>query len=83
MNKLFDVLEICLQELENGVSLENILARYPHLAGELRPILQASILARKRGGDAAPSPEAVRRGRAKLLQRASEMREAKIAPRRR
>ena len=84
MNKLYDVLEICLQELENGVDLETVLARYPDLASELHPILKASINARTRSvAVSAPSPEAVRRGRAKLLQRASEMREQKVAPRKR
>ncbi|MDO8752715.1 MAG: DUF5667 domain-containing protein, partial [Anaerolineales bacterium] len=84
MNKLYDVLEICLQELENGSDLESVLARYPDLAGELHPILNASIKARTRSAAvSAPSPEVMRRGRARLLQRASEMREAKIAPRRR
>jgi hypothetical protein len=81
-DKLFDALEICLQEIENGAALENVLARFPDLARELRPILKASIQARSLSA-ASPSPEAVRRGRAKLLQRASEMKEAKAAPRRR
>lgn len=84
MNKLYDVLEICLQELENSADMESVLARYPDLAHELRPILKASIKARARSvAVSAPSPEVIRRGRAKLLQRASEMREVKIAPRRR
>jgi len=81
-DKLFDALEVCLQEIENGAALENVLARFPDLARELRPILNASIKARGLAV-ASPSPEAVRRGRAKLLQRASEMKEAKVAPRRR
>jgi hypothetical protein len=84
MNNLYDVLEVCLQELENGANLETVLARYPDLAGELRPILKAAVMAHKRSEAVpAPSQEAVRRGRAKLLQRASEMREAKLAPRKR
>ena len=82
MNKLYDILEICLLELENGADLEVVLARYPELANELRPILKASAMA-KSMAVAAPSPDVVRRGRAKLLQHASEMREAKLAPRRR
>jgi hypothetical protein len=81
-DKLFDALEVCLQEIENGAALENVLARFPDLARELRPILKASIQARSLAAGS-PSPEAVRRGRAKLLQRASEMKEAKAAPRRR
>jgi len=82
MNNLYDVLEICLQELENGADLESVLARYPDLAEELRPILKASIMARTRIVSD-PAPDVVRRGRAKLLQHASQMREAKVAPRKR
>lgn len=80
MNNLYDVLEICLQELENGADLEAVLMRYPDLANELRPILKASIMARTMSVSA-PSPDAVRRGRAKLLQHAAQLREAKVAPR--
>ncbi len=80
-NKIYDALETCLQEIEKGAALESVIARYPDLANELRPILKASIQARRLSAD--PSAEAMRRGRAKLLQRASEMREAKIAPRKR
>ena len=84
MNKLYDVLEVCLQELEKGADMESVLARYPDLASELRPILNASTKAWTRSvAVSAPSPEVIRHGRAKLLQRASEMREAKAAPRRR
>jgi len=79
-NKLFDALEICLQEIKNGAEVEAILARYPELAGELRPILNTAAKARKMAVPG-PSPEAVRRGRARVMQRAAELREAKLAPR--
>jgi uncharacterized membrane protein YgcG len=82
MNNIYDILELCLQELENGADLETVLARYPDLVSELRPILKASIMARAQSV-AGPSPDAVRRGRAKLLQHAAQMREAKVAPRKR
>ena len=82
MNNIYDVLELCLQELENGTDLETVLARYPEFAGELRPILKASSMAQSMAVPA-PSPEVVRRGRAKLLQHAAQMREAKVAPRKR
>jgi hypothetical protein len=82
MNNIYDVLEICLQELENGADPETVLTRYPDLASELRPILKASIMA-KTMAVPAPSPDVVRRGRAKLLQHASGMREAKATPRKR
>ncbi len=82
MNNLFDILEICLQELENGADVESVLARYPEMAGELRPILKAAIMAKKMAAPV-PSPEVIRRGRAKLLQHAAQLREQKAAPRRR
>lgn len=74
MTNLYDVLEICLQELENGTDLETVLARYPNLADELRPLLAASVEARKLAVPA-PSDEVVRRNRAKLLQQAAQARE--------
>jgi hypothetical protein len=81
-NKLYDVLENCIQALERGENLDSILARYPDLKDELRPVLEASLHARTFGGGDIPS-DVQRRGRARLMQRASEMREAKRAPRRR
>jgi uncharacterized membrane protein YgcG len=82
MNNIYDVLEICLQEIESGADMESVLARYPDFAGELRPILKVSAMARMRGLAASePSPEAVRHGRAKVMQHAAQMREAKVAPR--
>ena len=82
MNKLYDALENCLQNLEQGQDLDTVLARYPKLANELRPMLEASLLARASSGRTIPS-DIQRRGRARLLQHAAEMREAKRAPRRR
>lgn len=82
MNKLFDALDVCLQEIENGADLESVLARYPDLAGELRPILKTAMKA-KAASVLEPSVEVVRRGRARVLQQASVMREVKAAPRRR
>lgn len=80
MSELFDLLEICLQEVENGADVESVLARYPHHAAELRPILNTSIAVRSMSVPV-PSPEVVRRGRAKVLQHAAQMRESKSAPR--
>ncbi len=84
MNNIFDALEVCLQEMENGVDMETVLARYPKLANELRPILETTVKARTlRVSAAEPSPEAIRRGRARVMQRAAEMRESRVAPRKR
>jgi len=82
MNKLHDALEYCLQNLEQGQDLDSVLKRYPDLAKQLRPVLEASLRARTSGDISVPG-DVQRRGRARLLQRTAEMREAKRAPRRR
>lgn len=74
MNDLYDVLELCLQEMEKGADIETVLARYPKHAQELRPILEASVMAFQLATPG-PSPEVERRGRAKVLQQAAQMRE--------
>jgi len=42
MDSLFDALEDCLMRLEQGEALDQVLATYPELASELRPMLQAA-----------------------------------------
>ncbi len=76
-NNIFDALEICLQEIENGADLESVLLRFPELADELRPILETSVTARELSAPA-PSADVVRRNRARILQRAAEMRESGV-----
>jgi hypothetical protein len=71
---LFDALEICLQSLDQGGDVESCLARFPKLADELRPILTAAVQARSISVIEVP-PEALRRGKARVLQAAAEMRE--------
>lgn len=80
--KLFDALETCLQILEKGETIDSALARFPDLAEELRPIIEASLHAQTLAVADIPG-DVQRRGRARLLQHASQMREAKRAPRRR
>ena len=82
MNNIFDALEVCLQEIENGADMETVIARFPNFAVELRLILETSLKAKSMSA-AEPSPEAIRRGRARVMQRAAEMRESKAAPRKR
>lgn len=74
MNNLYEVLEICLQEIDRGESIETVLFRYPEYADELRPILEGSINARSMA-ITAPSAEVVQRNRAKVLKHAAQMRE--------
>ena len=40
MNNLYEALEICLQDLEQGAEIETVLFDYPELADELRPSLK-------------------------------------------
>lgn len=80
MNKRYDILEICLQEIENGAEMDAVLMRYPDLADELRPILDASIKAHQLTPPA-PSREMIQRNRVKILQHAAELRELNFKPR--
>jgi hypothetical protein len=73
-DNLYDALEFCLQALEQGASLESCLARFPALADELRPILETAVQARTQAVQDVPA-DAMRRGRARVLQHAAELRE--------
>lgn len=75
---LWDALENCLQALEGGANLETCLREYPSLAKELRPILKAALLARQAQSSDVP-PEAIERGRAKMLQAAEHLRRQRNA----
>jgi hypothetical protein len=79
--KLFDALETCLQAIEKGETMDSALARFPSLAADLRPMLEASLHARTLRG-AQPSDAAQRRGRVRLLQRAAELRQQNRKPKR-
>jgi hypothetical protein len=80
-NKLFDAFEACLQALEKGETLDAALARFPSLSSDLRPMLEASLHAQTLARPSFPDA-AQRRVRSRLLQTASEMREAKRTRRR-
>lgn len=79
MNNVYDALEICLQELENGADVDTVLFRYPKFADELRPILETAVKA-KNAAVNSPSPDVVRRNRARVLGHAAQLREAKAKP---
>ncbi len=44
-HELYDTFDDCLTRISAGESLEDCLQRYPALAGELRPMLEAARLA--------------------------------------
>ncbi|GAB4538776.1 MAG: hypothetical protein Fur002_02820 [Anaerolineales bacterium] len=76
---MYDILETCLAKLEQGEDLENLLAQYPQFAAELRPLLKTAQAAQRFA--ASPSVESMRRGRARLMQKTEELREARFTPR--
>ena len=76
MNNLYEALESCLHDIENGADVEAVLLRYSDIADELRPIVQASVNAKSLAARD-PSLDVMQRNRARLLQRASEMRASK------
>lgn len=78
---IHDILEFCLQEMNNGIELEDVLSRFPEHEKELRPILTAALKAANKSA-LAPSQAAVVRGRARLMQKVTEIQERKSAPRR-
>lgn len=79
MSNLYDILEICLQEIDNGADVDTVLFRYPEFAEDLRPILETSVKA-KSIAVPEPSVDVVRRNRAKVFQHAAELREARVQP---
>ncbi len=89
MNRqLMNALENCLQAINDGEALDSILERYPHLAADLRPLLEAAQMARTlRPGpgqavNRSPVPQnAQTRSRARVLSAAARLREVH-APRR-
>src|SRR6186997_51454 len=82
MNNLYDILELCLQEIENGADVDTVLFRYSEFAEELRPILETSMQAKMLAA-ADPSPDVVRRSRANVMQQAARLREEQFRPSRR
>lgn len=82
MNDLSDALENCLQDIEEGKNLDTILAWYPELESELRPLLEISLRARSLRKFAVPD-DIKHRGRVRLLQYAADMRESKSVTHRR
>jgi hypothetical protein len=82
MSNIYDILEICLDEIEKGGDIDSVLFRYPAYASELRPLLETAAKAIK-VDIADPSEAVVRRNRARVLQHAALLREARVQTKRR
>lgn len=70
--KLIEALELCLQVLEQGGTVEECLARFPFLARDLRPLLESAQAARSLSLPTVPG-NAVTRGRVRVLNRAAQI----------
>ena len=77
MNKMYDIVEKCLVEIEQGADVDTVLFRYPELADELRPILETAVKAMNLASSG-PSLAMTHIHRMKLLQHAAQLREAKV-----
>ena len=82
MTELYDALENCLEAIARGASIENALRRYPKLSAELRPLLEASIMARQSARVHVPL-DVRKRGRERLLQQVRAEGDSRSAQRRR
>lgn len=71
-NRVKDALEYCLRAIQDGAGVEAVLARYPEMAAELRPLLEAAQRARQLKGPA-PTEAVIQRTRARLMQQAMQI----------
>lgn len=77
MNKIMlDALESCLQLMEKGEPLDSVLARYPRLQAQLRPLLEAAACARSARVESL-SMTSLARQRARGLALAADLRQGK------
>lgn len=77
MSKIDQILENCLQAIDDGDAIETVLIRYPDHADALRPILETAVSAKNKTLFAVPA-DVAQRNRARLLQHAAEMREGRV-----
>ncbi len=69
-----DILDTCLAELEQGVSVDALVNRYPHFAEDLRPILETALDASSLAVKEVPA-DVLKRGKVRVLRAAAEQRE--------
>ena len=74
--KLFDALEVCLQRMEYGESLDSVLASYPGLAARFRPLLETAICVRSPQRERLPA-NILARQRSRGLALAADLRQGK------
>jgi hypothetical protein len=82
MTEIHDALDDCLEAMARGASADNAVKRFPKLAHELRPLLEASLMAKDVARIHVPL-DVRRRGRSHLLQQVRAINESSVPARRR
>lgn len=75
-----ELVEACLQALEQGQPIEVILSRYPEMAADLAPLLQAAQHSRATVSILRVPLAARARSRARFLERAKHLRTTAVSP---
>ena len=57
-----EILSASLQALDGGEGLEQVLARFPQAAADLRPLLESALWFEQQKSALEPRPERLRRG---------------------
>jgi hypothetical protein len=76
---LVEALELSLQILKRGGTVEECLVRFPSLEAELRPLLESAQVARSLNLPSVPE-KAITRGRVRVLNRAAQLRQGNQPP---
>jgi hypothetical protein len=71
--KLIDALDACLQRMEHGEALDSVLAGYPQMAAQLRPLLITAVRARSANPESVPQT-VLARSRSRGLSLAADLR---------
>jgi hypothetical protein len=79
-DRLIDAFADCLDHLQAGASLEQVLALYPELEEELRPMLLTAQAARRIGAGVRVPRAALARSRAGFLSKADQMKAGRSRP---
>ncbi|MCX8025931.1 MAG: hypothetical protein N3A60_12085, partial [Thermanaerothrix sp.] len=75
-----ELVETCLQALEQGQTIETILSQYPEAAADLAPLLQAAQHSRAAASTLRVPLAARARSRARFLDRAKHLRTTVVSP---
>jgi hypothetical protein len=64
-----EILSSCLEALERGEGLADVLARYPQASDEVRPLLEAAVWFKGQKAAVEPRPGFMRASRSRLIEK--------------